>query len=114
VGRGGSATILLADLLLGIRELTYRNSLDDIVGKKYWHLLQQHKHFKFTIIEEKKKDLSPKELKDCEPQVMAKLWHCTLCCLSIVPLSNFDRQTKAQYVHVISNEFCDLMPLQTG
>jgi len=69
VGRGVSATILLANLLLGIRELTGRNNLEDVVGNKYWKLLQQHKHFKFTIIEEKRKDLSPKELIDCVPQV---------------------------------------------
>ncbi len=69
MGRGVSATILLADLLLEIRELTSRNSLDDVVGNKYWRLLHEHKHFKFTIIEEKRKDLSPKELVDCIPQV---------------------------------------------
>jgi len=64
-----SCNNLLADLFLEIRELTNQNSLDDVVDNEYWGLLQQNKHFKFTIIEEKRKDLRPKELKDCEPQV---------------------------------------------
>jgi len=108
VGRGASATILLANLLLEIRELTSGNSLDDVVGHKYWCLLQQHKHFKFTIIEEKRKDLSPKELIDCVPQVTGE---SLALYVAFYFFNNpdstliFDRQRKSRYALVIPRSY---------
>jgi len=79
VSHGASATILLADLFSEIRELTSQNSLDDVIGNDHWSYLQQRRHFKFTIIEEKRKDLSPRELKDCEPQVTGEALALYVC-----------------------------------
>jgi len=42
--------------------------------------MKNYKHFKFTIIEEKRKDLSPKELKDCEPQVTGEALALYVAC----------------------------------
>jgi len=69
-------------LFLEIRKLAGQNSLDDVVGNNYWELLKQRRHFKFTIIEEKRKDLSPKELKDCEPQVTGEALALYACYFS--------------------------------
>jgi len=69
-------------MFLGISKLTAGSRVDDIVGNKFWRVLQQLKHFKFTIIEEKRKDLGKKDLIDCEPQVTGEaLALYVACCL---------------------------------
>jgi len=82
VSHGANATILLADLFSEIRELTSQNSLDDVVGNDHWSYLRQRRHVKFTIIEEKRKDLSPRKLKDCEPQVTGEALALYVCYFS--------------------------------
>ena len=70
VGHGAFATVLLVDLVLGIRKHWISGgSLNDIINSEVWRQLQRRIHFKFTIIEEKRKDLGNKSLIDCEPQV---------------------------------------------
>jgi len=80
VGCGASATTPFADLFLGIRALTTGGSVDDIIGSKFWRALQQLKHFKFTIIEEKRKDLGKKNLIDYEPQVTGEALALYVAC----------------------------------
>ncbi|SRR5260221_10504151 len=89
VGHGASTAILLADLFLGIRELS-GSSLDDIIGSDVWPLLQQFNHFQFTIIEEKRKDLSPKKLIDCKPQVTGEALALYVACY-------FFQQSRSQF-----------------
>ena len=80
MGHGASATILRADLFLGIREEFSGSSLNDIINSEYWRQLEQRKHFKFTIIEEKRKDLGNKSLIDCEPQVTGEALALYVAC----------------------------------
>lgn len=59
------------DVFLVIEEISSGNSLDEIIGSRLGEAMNQFQPFKFTILEEKRKNLGKgkKDLKDCEPQV---------------------------------------------
>ena len=80
MGCGASATTLLADLFLGIKALTTGSSIDDIADGKFWRALRLLKHFKCTIIEEKRKDPGKRNLIDCVPQVMGEALALYVAC----------------------------------
>ena len=84
LGVGALAIKPLTDLKwnLGIKELTSGNSLDGMLAndQEAWSALQGFKHFKFTIIEEKRKDTGTKTLKDYEPQVTGEALALYVAC----------------------------------